>query len=160
MEEKIIKRNYEKNFQKYLWNQYDNLHDRLTRKIGSLSKILSSINDIYHVKKEYYKSLKPLIKDEPQPLSEEENFRQTMVIIKNNNEKFIEFEDEMYSEIIDKIRSLIEKMKQEKFLYDDFINHCTICVQNRKQHRLERLTKDESIKIKDKLKDSLHATSK
>ena len=120
MEEKIIKRNYEKNFQKYLWNQYDNLHDRLTRKIGSLSKILSSINDIYHVKKEYYKSLKPLIKDEPQPLSEEENFRQTMVIIKNNNEKFIEFEDEMYSEIIDKIRSLIEKMKQEKFLYDDF----------------------------------------
>ena len=120
MEEKIIKRNYEKNFQKYLWNQYDNLHDRLTRKIGSLSKILSSINDIHHVKKEYYKSLKPLIKDEPQPLSEEENFRQTMVIIKNNNEKFIEFEDEMYSEIIDKIRSLIEKMKQEKFLYDDF----------------------------------------
>ena len=120
MEEKIIKSNYEKNFQKYLWNQYDNLHDRLTRKIGSLSKILSSINDIYHVKKEYYKSLKPLIKDEPQPLSEEENFRQTMVIIKNNNEKFIEFEDEMYSEIIDKIRSLIEKMKQEKFLYDDF----------------------------------------
>ena len=120
MEEKIIKRNYEKNFQKYLWNQYDNLHDRLTRKIGSLSKILSSINDIYHVKKEYYKSLKPLIKDEPQPLSEEENFRQTMVIIKNNNEKFIEFEDEMYSEIIDKIRSLIEKMRQEKFLYDDF----------------------------------------
>ena len=120
MAEKIIKRNYEKNFQKYLWNQYDNLHDRLTRKIGSLSKILSSINDIYHVKKEYYKSLKPLIKDEPQPLSEEENFRQTMVIIKNNNEKFIEFEDEMYSEIIDKIRSLIEKMKQEKFLYDDF----------------------------------------
>ena len=96
------------------------MHDRLTRKIGSLSKILSSINDIYHVKKEYYKSLKPLIKDEPQPLSEEENFRQTMVIIKNNNEKFIEFEDEMYSEIIDKIRSLIEKMKQEKFLYDDF----------------------------------------
>ena len=120
MEEKIIKRNYEKNFQKYLWNQYDNLHDRLTRKIGSLSKILSSINDIYNVKKEHYKSLKPLIKDEPQPLSEEENFRQTMVIIKNNNEKFIEFEDEMYSEIIDKIRSLIEKMKQEKFLYDDF----------------------------------------
>ena len=120
MEEKIIKRNYEKNFRKYLWNQYDNLHDRLTRKIGSLSKILSSINDIYHVKKEYYKSLKPLIKDEPQLLSEEENFRQTMVIIKNNNEKFIEFEDEMYSEIIDKIRSLIEKMKQEKFLYDDF----------------------------------------
>ena len=120
MEEKIIKRNYEKNFQKYLWNQYDNLHDRLTRKIGSLSKILSSINDIYHVKKEYYKSLKPLIKDEPQPLIEEENFKQTMIIVKNNNEKYIEFEDEMYSEIIEKIRSLIDKMKQEKFLYDDF----------------------------------------
>ena len=120
MEEKIIKRNYEKNFQKYLWNQYDNLHDRLTRKIGSLSKILSSFNDIYHVKKEYYKNLKPLIKDEPQSLSEEENFKKAMTIVKNNNEKYIEFEDEMYSEIIDKIRSLIDKMKQEKFLYDDF----------------------------------------
>jgi hypothetical protein len=120
MEEKIIKRNYEKNFRKYLWNQYDSLHERLTRKIGSLSKILSSFNDIYHVKKEYYKNLKPLIKDEPQPLIEEENFKQTMIIVKNNNEKYIEFEDEMYSEIIDKIRSLIEKMKQEKFLYDDF----------------------------------------
>ena len=120
MEEKIKNRNYEKNFNKYLWNQYDALHERLSRKISSLSKILNSFIDIYHVKKEYYKSLKPLIKDEPQPLSEEENFRQTMVIIKNNNEKFIEFEDEMYSEIIDKIRSLIEKMKQEKFLYDDF----------------------------------------
>jgi hypothetical protein len=120
MEEKIIKRNYEKNFRKYLWNQYDSLHERLTRKIGSLSKILSSFNDIYHVKKEYYKSLKPLIKDEPQPLIEEENFKQTMIIVKNNNEKYIEFEDEMYSEIIEKIRSLIDKMKQEKFLYDDF----------------------------------------
>ena len=58
MEEKIIKRNYEKNFQKYIWNQYDNLHDRLTRKICGLLKILSIINDIYHVKKEYYKNLK------------------------------------------------------------------------------------------------------
>ena len=120
MEDKIIKRNYEKNFQKYLWNQYDNLHDRLTRKIGSLTKILTSFNDIYHVKKEYYKNLKPLIKDEPQALSEEENFRATMSIVKNNNEKYIEFEDEMYSEIIDKIRGLIDKMKQEKFFYEDF----------------------------------------
>ena len=120
MEEKIIKRNYEKNFQKYLWNQYDNLHERLTRKIGSLTKILSSFNDIYHVKKEYYKNLKPLIKDDPQPLSEEENFRAAMTIVKNNNEKYMEFEEEMYSEIIDKIRGLIEKMKQEKFFYDDF----------------------------------------
>ena len=63
MEEKIIKRNDEKNFQKYIWNQYDNLHDRLTRKIGSLSKILSTINNIYYAKKEYYKNLKLLIKE-------------------------------------------------------------------------------------------------
>ena len=55
MEEKIIKRDYEHNFQKYLWNQYDNLHDRLTRKIGSLSKILGSFIEIFHVKKEYLK---------------------------------------------------------------------------------------------------------
>ena len=40
-----------------------------------------------------------------------------MAIIKN----IIEFEDEMYSEIIEKIRSLIDKMKQEKFIYDVFI---------------------------------------
>ena len=120
MEEKIIKRNYEKNFQKYLWNQYDYLHDRLTKKIGSLSKILSSFNDIYHVKKEYYKSLRPLIKDDPQPLNEEENFKTAMTIVKSNNEKYIEFEDEMYGEIIEKIKSLIDKMKSEKSLYDDF----------------------------------------
>ncbi len=120
MEEKIIKRNYEKNFQKYLWNQYDYLHDRLTKKIGSLSKILSSFNDIYHVKKEYYKSLRPLIKDDPQPLNEEENFKTAMTIVKSNNEKYIEFEDEMYGEIIEKIKSLIDKMKSEKALYDDF----------------------------------------
>ena len=40
-----------------------------------------------------------------------------MAIIKN----IIEFEDEMYSEIIEKIRSLIDKMLQEKFIYDVFI---------------------------------------
>ena len=120
MEEKIIKRNYEKNFQKYLWNQYDNLHDRLTKKIGSLTKILSSFNDIFHVKKEYYKNLRPLIKDEPPTLIEEENFKTAMSIVKNNNEKYIEFEEEMYNEIIDKIKGLIDKMKLEKSIYDDF----------------------------------------
>ena len=120
MEEKIIKRNYEKNFQKYLWNQYDTLHDRLTKKIGSLSKILSQFNDIYHVKKEYYKNLRPLIKEEPQALTEEESFKTAMVIVKNNNEKFMEFEEEMYNEIIDKIRGLIDKMKAEKNVYDEF----------------------------------------
>ena len=120
MEEKIIKRNYEKNFQKYLWNQYDVLHDRLTKKIGSLSKILSQFNDIFHVKKEYYKSLRPLIKDEPQALTEEESFKTAMVIVKNNNEKFMEYEEEMYNEIIDKIKGLIDKMKSEKNVYDEF----------------------------------------
>ena len=120
MEEKIIKRNYEKNFQKYLWNQYDTLHDRLTKKIGSLSKIYSSFNDIFHVKKEYYKSLRPLIKDEPPALIEEESFQSAMKIVKDNNEKYMEFEEEMYNEIIEKVRSLIEKMKTEKGLYEEF----------------------------------------
>ena len=120
MEEKIIKRDYEHNFQKYLWNQYDILHDRLTKKIGSLSKILGSFNDIFSVKKEYYKNLKPLIKNEPPALIEEENFKTAMLIVKNNNEKYIEFEEEMYNEIIDKIRSLIDKMKAEKVLFDEF----------------------------------------
>ena len=120
MEEKIIKRDYEHNFQKYLWNQYDNLHDRLTRKIGSLSKILSAFNDIFHVKKEYYKSIKPLIKEEMPTLNEEQNFQSALKIVKDNNEKYIEFEEEMYSEIINKIRGLIEKMKTEKGLYEEF----------------------------------------
>ena len=75
MEEKIKNRNYEKNFNKYLWNQYDALHERLSRKISSLSKILNSFIDIYHVKKEYYKNLRPLIKDEPPALIEEESFQ-------------------------------------------------------------------------------------
>ena len=43
-----------------------------------------------------------------------------MVIVKNNNEKFMEFEEEMYNEIIDKIRGLIDKMKAEKNVYDEF----------------------------------------
>ena len=120
MEEKIIKRNYEKNFQKYLWNQYDILHDRLTKKIGSLSKILGSFIDIFHVKKEYYKSLRPLIKEDPPVLTEEENFQSAMKIVKDNNEKYMEFEEEMYNEIIEKVRALIEKMKTEKNQYEDF----------------------------------------
>ena len=120
MEEKIIKRNYEKNFQKYLWNQYDTLHDRLTKKIGSLSKILGSFIDIFHVKKEYYKSLRPLIKEDPPVLTEEENFQSAMKIVKDNNEKYMEFEEEMYNEIIEKVRALIEKMKTEKNQYEDF----------------------------------------
>ena len=120
MEEKIIKRDYEHNFQKYLWNQYDNLHDRLTRKIGSLSKILGSFIEIFHVKKEYYKNLRPLIKEDPPLLTEEENFQAAMRIVKDNNEKYIEFEEEMYNEIINNIRGLIEKMKMEKSFYEDF----------------------------------------
>ena len=120
MEEKIKNRNYEKNFNKYLWNQYDALHERLSRKISSLSKILNSFIDIYHVKKEYYKNLRPLIKDEPPALIEEESFQNTLKIVKDNNEKYIEFEEEMYKEIINKIRFLIEKMKSEKAFYDDF----------------------------------------
>ena len=120
MEEKIKKRNYENNFSKYLWNQYDTLHDRLTRKISSLSKIWSAFNDVYNVKKEYYKNLKPIIKDYPPPLNEEENFQNALKIVKENNEKYIEFEEQMYSEIIHKIGNLIEKMKAEKNLYDDF----------------------------------------
>ena len=83
----------------------------------------------------------------------------------NNDKCPCKCENPHFIKSLDKINILSKlKFKCEKcggeILYDDFINHCTICVQNRKQHRLERLTKDESIKIKDKLKDSLHATSK
>jgi len=51
------KRIREINFERYLWNKYQPLHDRLMNRIAFLSKVLASFNDIYHVKKEYFKLL-------------------------------------------------------------------------------------------------------
>ena len=115
------KPNPESNFDKYLWNRYEPLHDRLMKKISFLSKIFDNFNEIYNVKKNYYKTLKPLMKDEIQPPKEEENFQNVLSIIKNSNDKYIELEDQMYTEIIKNIKDLIDKMKKEKGLYDDYI---------------------------------------
>ena len=99
----MIDKNPENNFDKYLWNRYEPLHDRLIKKIAYLSKVLSNFNDIYHVKKDYYKSLKPFIKEDIPVCKEEENFQNVLSIVKTTNEKYNEYEEEMYIEIINNI---------------------------------------------------------
>ena len=119
--DKKTKLSPEKNFDKYLWNRYEPLHERLIKKIAYLSKVLDNFNDIFNVKKNYYKTLKPLIKDGIQPCKEEENFQNVLSIVKSTSEKYNEFEEEMYTEIISNIKDLIEKMKKEKAYYDDYL---------------------------------------
>ena len=97
------------------------MHERLIKKIAYLSKVLDNFNDIFNVKKNYYKTLKPLIKDGIQPCKEEENFQNVLSIVKSTSEKYNEFEEEMYTEIISNIKDLIEKMKKEKAYYDDYL---------------------------------------
>ena len=80
----------ENNFDKYLWNKYDPLHDRLMKKISYLSKVLANFNDIYHVKKDYYKTLKPFIKEEIPPCKEEANFQNVLSVVKTTSEKYNE----------------------------------------------------------------------
>ena len=128
------KKNPENNFDKFLWNRYEPLHDRLIKKIAYLSKVLSNFNDIYHVKKDYYKLLKPLIKDDIPTCKEEENFQNVLTIIKSTNEKYIEFEEEMYIEIISNIKDLIDKMKKEKNYYDDYLKSLSIYKDEKKKN--------------------------
>ena len=139
-------KNLENNFDKYLWNRYEPLHDRLMKKITYLSKVLSNFNDIYNVKKDYYKALKPLIKEDIQVCKEEDNFENVLNTVKATNEKYNEYEKEMYKEIILNIKDLIEKMKKEKTFYDDFIKSLLIY-------------KDEKKKM-EKLKNIYHSNAK
>ena len=123
----------ENNFDKYLWNRYEPLHDRLIKKIAYLSKVLDNFNDIYSVKKNYYKNLKPLIKDGIQPCKEEENFQNVLNIVKSTSEKYNEFEEEMYIEIISNIKDLIEKMKKEKAYFDDYLKSLAFYKEEKKK---------------------------
>ena len=116
-------KNFENNFDKYLWNRYVPLHERLMRKISYLSKVLGNFNDIYHVKKDYYKALKPFINTEIPPCKEESNFPNIVNIVKSTNDKYIEIEEAMYIEIIANIKDLIDKMKNEKAYYEDFLKY-------------------------------------
>ena len=119
--EKKTKPKMENNFDKYLWNRYEPLHDRLMRKISYLSKVLDNFSEIHTVKRNYYKTLKPLMKDELQAPKEEENFQNVVSVVKSTNDKFIELEDQMYTDIIKNIKDLIDKMKKEKNFYDDYL---------------------------------------
>ena len=109
------------NFERYLWNKYNPLHDRLMNKIKYLSKVLASFTDIYRVKKEYYKTLKPLMSTEITPCKEESNMTEVINIVRNTNNKYNEYENQMYSEIIKNVEDLLEKMKREKNLYDEYL---------------------------------------
>ena len=126
-------KNLENNFDKYLWNKYVPLHERLMKKISYLSKVLNNFNDIYHVKKDYYKTLKPVINTEIPPCKEESNFPNFINIVKTTNDKYIEFEEAMYIEIISNIKDLIEKMKNEKGFYEDYIKYLALYKDEKKK---------------------------
>ena len=126
-------KNLENNFDKYLWNRYTPLHDRLMRKISYLSKVLGNFNDIYHIKKDYYKTLKPVINTEIPPCKEESNFPNFINIVKTTNDKYIEYEEAMYVEIITNIKDLIEKMKNEKGFYEDYLKYLALYKEEKKK---------------------------
>ena len=140
----------ENNFDKYLWNKYEPLHDRLVKKISYLSKVLSNFNDIYHVKKDYYKVLKPLITNDIPVCKEEENFQNVLSIVKSTNEKYIEYEDEMYSEIISNIKDLIEKMKNEKSYYDGYLKALSIYKEEKRKMEKSKNIYHSSAQIAEK----------
>ena len=125
--------NPENNFPKYLWNKYEPLHNRLQRKIIYLSKVLGNFNEIYHVKKDYYKALKPFISKEIPVCAEEENFQNVISIVKSTNDKYNEYEEEMYVEIINNITTLIEKMKKEKIYYENYLKSLSIYSEEKKK---------------------------
>ena len=128
--------NPENNFPKYLWNKYEPLHNRLQRKIIYLSRVLGNFNEIYHVKKDYYKTLKPLISKEIPVCSEEENFQNVISIVKSTNDKYNEYEEEMYVEIINNITTLIEKMKKEKIYYENYLK--SLANYNEEKKKMEK----------------------
>ena len=130
-------KDFENNFDKFLWNKYEPLHERLMRKIAYLTKVLGNFNDIYHVKKDYYKTLKPFISNEIPACKEETNFQNVLNIVKTTSEKYNEYEEEMYLEIIKNIKDLIEKMKKEKIYFDDYLK--SLSLYKEEKRKMEKL---------------------
>ena len=132
--------NPEISFEKNLWNRYNPLHDRLQKKIIYLSNVLQNFSDVHRVKREYYKKVRPLLKDgnNIQKCGENE-FQNVISIVNSNNEKFMEYEDDMYRDIIICIRELVDKMKKEKNFYEDFIKNLNSY--NEQKKNMERLKK-------------------
>ena len=69
-------------------------------RIAYLSKVLASFNDIYHLKKEYYKNIKPLMNNEIPPCNEGDNIKEVITFVRNINDKYNEYEKKLYTEII------------------------------------------------------------
>ena len=129
-------------FDKYLWNRYDKLHDRIIKKISYLSSLLNYFNNIYNIKTRYYKSLQPLLKDEKDDMfkcKEEVYFKNIFNILKNTNENFNKYEEKMYLEIINNIKDSIEKWKKENNYYKDYLVSLSIYKEEKK--KLERYQK-------------------
>ena len=131
--EKKTRPKMENNFDKYLWNKYEPLHERLMRKISYLSKVLDNFSEIHNVKKNYYKTLKPIMKDEIPAPKEEENFQNVISIVKSTNDKYIELEDQMYTDIIKNVKDLIDKMKREKGFYEDYLKSLALYKEERRK---------------------------
>ena len=122
-------------FDKYLWNRYDKLHDRIIKKISYLSSLLNYFNNIYNLKTRYYKSLQPLLKDEKDDMfkcKEEVYFKNIFNILKNTNENFNKYEEKMYLEIINNIKDSIEKWKKENNYYKDYLVSLSIYKEEKK----------------------------
>lgn len=143
-------RKLENNFDKYLWNKYEPLHDRLVNKISYLTSVLSKFNDIYKVKKDYYNNLKPLLGKEIPICKEEENFKNVLSIVKTTNEKYNEYEEEMYNEIIMNINDLIEKMKNEKKFYEGYLKALSIYKEEKRKMEKYKNTYHSSAQIAEK----------
>ena len=155
------------NFEKYLWNKYEPLHERISKKIINLSKVFSSINDIYTIKKEYYKNINPIIRDSMPLPKEEASYQNILDIMKSTSDNYNKFEEEMYTEILSNIKNLVDKMKKEKNIYDNYVKYYGLYKEENKKlekfkgiyHQsgkvAERATKDwKDFVIKKKINDN------
>ena len=141
MENKVPKKKVrEINFERYLWNKYQPLHDRLMNKITYLTKVMNNFTDIYHVKKEYYKTIKPLTSVEIPECKEEANMNEVVNIVRTTNDKYNDFEKDMYVQIIRNIKDLLDKMKKEKLFYDDYL--ANLAIYNDEKKKMEVLKKN------------------
>ena len=74
------------------------------------------------------------------PCKQGDNIKEVITFARNVNDKYNnEYTKQMYSEIIKNLKDLIEKMKREKNLYDDYIS--SLALYNGEKKKLENLKK-------------------
>ena len=97
-----------------------------------------------------YNNLKPLLGKEIPICKEEENFKNVLSIVKTTNEKYNEYEEEMYNEIIMNINDLIEKMKNEKKFYEGYLKALSIYKEEKRKMEKYKNTYHSSAQIAEK----------